>query len=47
MPAWTPTERQFAQEEGAELLVIATQNMVLRGGIMSTLAALRAENVIA
>lgn len=47
MPAWTPAERQFALEEGAELLVIATQNMVLRNGIQSTVNALRSECVVA
>lgn len=47
MPAWTPAEREFAREEGAELLVVATQNMVLRNAIQSTVTMLRNENVVA
>ncbi len=43
MPAWTPAERAFAREEGAEMLVVATQNMVLRAGISSALSAARPE----
>ncbi|EWY38315.1 host specificity protein [Skermanella stibiiresistens SB22] len=47
MPAWTPAERVFAQEEGAALMVVATQNMTIRQGIVSTVEALRKEAVIA
>jgi 4-hydroxy-2-oxoheptanedioate aldolase len=46
MPAWTPAERAFAIDEGAELLVVATQNMTLRAGIMSTMNALRDEKIV-
>jgi 4-hydroxy-2-oxoheptanedioate aldolase len=46
MPAWTPAERRFAIEEGADLLVVATQTMTLRAGIMSTMNALRDEKII-
>jgi 4-hydroxy-2-oxoheptanedioate aldolase len=47
MPAWTPAERVFAREEGASLLVVATQNMTVRQGIVSTVEMLRKEAVIA
>lgn len=47
MPAWTPAERTFALEEGAEMLVVATQNMALRAGIMSTINALKQEKIVA
>jgi 4-hydroxy-2-oxoheptanedioate aldolase len=47
MPAWTAAERGFAQEEGASLLVVATQTMTLRQGIMATFNALKAEAIIA
>jgi 2,4-dihydroxyhept-2-ene-1,7-dioic acid aldolase len=47
MPAWTPAERQFAIEEGAELIVVATQNMIIRSGIQSTVNMLKAEGVVA
>lgn len=47
MPAWTPAERRFAREEGASLLVVATQTMTLRAGIMSTIDALKQENILA
>jgi 4-hydroxy-2-oxoheptanedioate aldolase len=47
MPAWTPAERLFAREQGAEMLVVATQNMVLRAGISATLAALKKEGAAA
>lgn len=47
MPAWTPAERSFALEEGAELLVVATQTMTLRAGIMSTVNALKQESIVA
>ncbi|GHC77993.1 HpcH/HpaI aldolase family protein [Limoniibacter endophyticus] len=47
MPAWTPAERQFALDEGAELLVVATQTMTLRAGIMNTISALKDEKIVA
>lgn len=47
MPAWTPAERTFALEEGASLLVVATQNMTLRAGIMTTINALKQEKIVA
>lgn len=47
MPAWTPAERNFALEEGAEMLVVATQTMTLRAGIMSTIDALKQEKIVA
>ncbi|QRM32670.1 HpcH/HpaI aldolase/citrate lyase family protein [Microvirga sp. VF16] len=47
MPAWTPDERAFALENGAEMLVVATQNMAVRAGIMSTLSALKQEKIVA
>lgn len=47
MPAWTPAERTFALDEGAALLVVATQTMTLRAGIMSTINALKQENIVA
>lgn len=46
MPAWTPAERVFALEEGAEMLVVATQNMALRAGIMATVNALKQERIV-
>jgi 4-hydroxy-2-oxoheptanedioate aldolase len=47
MPAWTPEERVFAQQEGASMLVVATQTMTLRAGIMATLNALKQEKLVA
>ena len=47
MPAWTAAERQFAREEGASLLVIATQTMTVRAGIASLIDAVRREGVAA
>lgn len=47
MPAWTAAERGFALEEGAEMLVVATQNMTLRAGIMATLDELGSERLVA
>ncbi len=47
MPAWTPAERAFALEEGAEMLVVATQTMTLRAGIMFTVNALKQEKIVA
>ncbi|MCX8568380.1 aldolase/citrate lyase family protein [Aminobacter sp. MET-1] len=47
MPAWTSAERQFALDEGADLLVVATQTMTLRAGIMATIHALRDESIVA
>ncbi len=47
MPAWTSAERQFALDEGAELLVVATQNMTLRAGIMATIKGLKDEKIVA
>lgn len=46
MPAWTPDERQFALEESAELLVVATQNMSLRMGIMASVNMLKQEKIL-
>ncbi|WP_085035814.1 HpcH/HpaI aldolase family protein [Ensifer aridi] len=46
MPAWSASERQFALDHGAELLVVATQNMTIHAGIMSTLGALKSEKII-
>lgn len=47
MPAWTEAERRFALEEGASMLVVATQNMTLRQGMMTTVNALKKEALIA
>jgi 4-hydroxy-2-oxoheptanedioate aldolase len=47
MPAWTAAERVFAREHGAALLVVATQNMTIRQGIVSTVEMLRKEAVVA
>lgn len=47
MPAWTPAERAFAREQGAAMLVVATQNMVLRAGITATLNAITKEHAAA
>jgi 4-hydroxy-2-oxoheptanedioate aldolase len=47
MPAWTPAERSFALEEGVSLLVVATQTMTLRAGIMATINALKQEKIVA
>jgi 4-hydroxy-2-oxoheptanedioate aldolase len=47
MPAWTPAERQFALDEGVDLLVVATQTMTLRAGIMATINALKGEKIVA
>ncbi|MCX8997349.1 aldolase/citrate lyase family protein [Rhizobiaceae bacterium BDR2-2] len=47
MPAWTPAERAFALEEGASLLVVATQTMTLRAGIMNTINTLKQEKIVA
>ncbi len=46
MPAWTPAERKFALKEGADLLVVATQNMSLRQGIMASVNMLKQEAII-
>ncbi|MGH6762101.1 MAG: hypothetical protein ACRECW_11005 [Phyllobacterium sp.] len=40
-------ERVLAQEESASLLVVATQTMTLRQGIMTTINALRQEAIVA
>jgi 4-hydroxy-2-oxoheptanedioate aldolase len=45
MPAWTPAERTFALEEGAEMLVVATQNMAIRAGVMSAVNMLKQEKL--
>ena len=37
MPAWTPAERTFARQNGAEMLIVATQTMTLRAGISAAL----------
>ncbi|ASV88098.1 hpcH/HpaI aldolase/citrate lyase family protein (plasmid) [Ochrobactrum quorumnocens] len=47
MPAWTKAERRFAQEEGAAMLVVATQNMTLRQGMVSTVNMLKSEALVA
>ncbi len=47
MPAWTEAERRFAQEEGAAMLVVATQNMTLRQGMVSTVNMLKNEALVA
>lgn len=47
MPAWTSAERSFALEEGASLLVVATQTMTLRAGIVATINALKQEKIVA
>lgn len=47
MPAWTAAERQFAREECASLLVIATQTMTVRAGIASIIDAVMRESVAA
>lgn len=47
MPAWTAAERKFALDEGASLLVVATQHMTVRQGIAETFRSLRAEAIIA
>lgn len=47
MPAWTPAERKFALDEGASLLVVATQHMTVRQGIAETFRSLKAEAIIA
>ena len=39
-------ERAFALQEGAEMLVVATQNMTVRAGISSVLNALKQENIL-
>ncbi|WP_134726017.1 aldolase/citrate lyase family protein [Paracoccus luteus] len=43
MPAWTPAERAFAREEGADMLIVATQIMTLRAGISAMLNAAKAD----
>lgn len=47
MPAWTLAERQFAIDQGAELLVVASQSGTIRAGIMATINALKNEKSIA
>ncbi|CEJ14367.1 5-keto-4-deoxy-D-glucarate aldolase [bacterium YEK0313] len=47
MPAWTPAERAFAREEGAALMVVATQTMTIRQGMAATIAALGTEGILA
>lgn len=47
MPAWTEAERRFALDEGASMLVVATQNMTLRQGMMATVNALKNEALVA
>ncbi len=47
MPAWTEAERRFAQDEGAAMLVVATQNMTLRQGMVSTVNMLKSEALVA
>lgn len=47
MPAWTAAERRFALDEGASLLVVATQHMTVRQGIAETFRSLKAEAIIA
>lgn len=43
MPAWTPAERTFAREEGADMLIVATQIMTLRRGISAVMDGARAD----
>jgi 4-hydroxy-2-oxoheptanedioate aldolase len=38
---------RFAQEEGAAMLVVATQNMTLRQGMVSTVNMLKSEALVA
>jgi 4-hydroxy-2-oxoheptanedioate aldolase len=45
MPAWTPAERQFALELGADEMVVATQTMLIRNGIQTLQKSLSAEGV--
>jgi 4-hydroxy-2-oxoheptanedioate aldolase len=47
MSGWTPAERAFALEEQADLILVATQTMVVRAGLGSVLDALARESVIA
>ena len=46
MPAWTAAEREFALDEDAQLIVVATQTLVIRQGLTHTLEALRRETII-
>ncbi|WP_027351144.1 HpcH/HpaI aldolase family protein [Halotalea alkalilenta] len=46
MPAWTPAERAFALEHGAERIIVSTQSMILRQGLNATLQALKDEAVL-
>lgn len=47
MPAWTPAEREFAIDQGAEVLVVASESMALRAGITATINTLKEEKIIA
>jgi 4-hydroxy-2-oxoheptanedioate aldolase len=46
MPAWTPAERLFAQAEGAERMVVASQHGLVRAGVTSTLDSLVKDGII-
>lgn len=43
LPAWTPAERMFARENGADEVVIATQYAAIRNGIQGALKRLADE----
>lgn len=43
LPAWTAPERAFAREHGAHEVVVNTQTMVIRHGIQSIQATIKAE----
>jgi 4-hydroxy-2-oxoheptanedioate aldolase len=47
MSGWTPAERAFAIEEKADLILVATQTMVIRSGLNAALDALRRESIVA
>ncbi|HUU35930.1 MAG TPA: hypothetical protein VMW48_17815, partial [Vicinamibacterales bacterium] len=46
MPGWTPAERIFALEQGAQRIVVASQHGVVRAGVNATLDALRRDAII-
>jgi 4-hydroxy-2-oxoheptanedioate aldolase len=46
MSGWTPAERAFALEERADLIIVATQTLVIRAGLSATLEALGREAVL-
>lgn len=46
MPGWTPAERIFAVEHGAQRIVVASQHGVVRAGVTATLDALRQDAII-